>query len=76
MNDRDEKNLDFLMTASKETIADWHKNTSIEDIEYADNLLKTYDSILRIRAADLTFEDTLSSSASFPSVIELLKGLK
>lgn len=39
MNKRDQGNLDFLLTASTETLKDWYAKASEDDREYAMELL-------------------------------------
>jgi hypothetical protein len=39
MNDRDKKNLDFLLSASSETIRNWFEQMNVEDHEYASELM-------------------------------------
>lgn len=40
MNEYDRANLEFLLSASKETLEDWYSKTSDDDIEYALELLQ------------------------------------
>jgi hypothetical protein len=46
MNTRDLSNLNFLMTASPETLLDWYNQASEDDILYATELLNAYENEL------------------------------
>ena len=49
MNDHDKANLEFILTASKETIADWLKSLSEDDIAYAEELIRAANVELMMR---------------------------
>lgn len=40
MNEDDRANLKFLLTSSKEVLADWYKTVSEDDLSYASALLE------------------------------------
>lgn len=50
MNQRDRANLEFLLTASPETLADWYDKMPLEDVEYAADLLYRYNEELIVRS--------------------------
>lgn len=47
MNNNDKENLQFLLSASEETIRDWYTKTTEEDHDYAMELLRSYSQELR-----------------------------
>jgi hypothetical protein len=40
MNERDRKNLEFLMTADDDVLTDWFENMEEDDVNYAFELLE------------------------------------
>lgn len=49
MNNRDRENLEFLLTADKETLREWYNTVSEDDINYATDLLTQYGNELKVR---------------------------
>ncbi len=54
MTERDLDNLEFLLTASNETIADWFSKMEPDDIDYAFELLEMAKLELVDQATELT----------------------
>jgi len=52
MNDWDRNNLNFLLTASKETLEDWHHYADADDYAYALELLQAAQTELELIALD------------------------
>lgn len=57
MNERDYNNLQFLLTSSQEVIADWYLKTSIDDIEYAMQILTAASKEMRFITGEISDED-------------------
>ena len=62
MNQRDQQNLDFLLGLSPEGLEKWFEQSSIEDREYASELLDTYENILSAELAEEFFGYDLPTS--------------
>ena len=56
MNEHDKANLEFILTASPETLVDWYQSLSEDDIAYAQELLATAKTELDLRVIEL-FDD-------------------
>lgn len=52
MNNWDRDNLNFLLTASKETLEDWHHCADADDYAYALELLQAAQTELELIALD------------------------
>jgi hypothetical protein len=46
MSKEDRVNLNFLLTASAETLLEWYKSADEDDLEYADELLQAHGRVL------------------------------
>jgi len=62
MNDRDYNNLQFLLTSSEDVIADWFLKTSVDDIEYAMQIMLMAGEEMRAISSEIhdeneTFEE-------------------
>jgi hypothetical protein len=53
MNEHDKANLEFMLSASKETLADWFITLSEDDIAYAEELLYAARAELDLRIVEL-----------------------
>ncbi len=60
MNEHDRQNLNFLLTASPEVIADWYSKTDADDHVYAQELLAMAALELKEQALALRIEAELS----------------
>jgi len=49
MNQHDRDNLDFLLSANKDTLKEWYDAVEEDDIEYAGEILAQYGEELKIR---------------------------
>lgn len=65
-NDWDRDNLNFLLNASADVMADWDAQADEEDREYAQELLDAYAEELRLEAKDLLIEATMSLMFEYP----------
>ena len=54
MNDHDRANLEFILNASKETLADWYNSLSEDDLAYAQELLNAASLELAMRIVELS----------------------
>ena len=65
MNARDRGNLEFLLNADKKTMAEWYKTATEDDMEYANELLRTARTELELKlleTLDSEAEDDLSDA--------------
>jgi hypothetical protein len=67
MNDWDRNNLNFLLTASQETLEDWHNYADEDDYRYALELLEAARMELTLKELliidDVAVEDTSEAQA-------------
>lgn len=59
MNQHDRKNLQFLLNASPETLADWYNKMDFDDIVYACELLDAHSRELDCLAEEMRIEHEL-----------------
>lgn len=72
MNKHDKDNLNFLLTASKETLNDWYASVSEDDIHYAFELLQMAKTELMLK--ELEFMDEVENTDDADrAVIEILE---
>lgn len=64
MNEYDRANLQFLLNASPETLADWYESVSEDDVEYAMTLLQRATMELMMRPMELSTESPELSEAN------------
>jgi hypothetical protein len=57
MNDHDWVNLQFLLNADKETLADWYSKTDVDDHEYASEIMTMYSEELKVKEVLITDKD-------------------
>jgi hypothetical protein len=65
MNEHDRKNLEFLLAANDEIIADWRKHVEADDIVYAQELLMAYAGELRQKSIDILVEAQLEEDDEY-----------
>jgi hypothetical protein len=53
MNNHDRANLEFMLSASKETLAEWYNTLSEDDLAYAQELLNAASLELAMRIVEL-----------------------
>lgn len=58
MNKRDRDNLQFLMNAGEEVLAEWFKQADADDVEYAEELLAAYETELDQAAFELAVSES------------------
>lgn len=62
MNSRDKSNLDFLMSSSAETLAEFYDTCSLNDLAYALELVKMAISESYIELAEVLEQDDIDCS--------------
>jgi hypothetical protein len=72
-NDWDRDNLNFLLNASPETMADWEATVDEDDKVYAQELLDAYAEELRIQAHDLVIEGKMALMMEYRDADSVLK---
>lgn len=73
MNERDQLNLQFLLTVSAATLQDWYDHVDEDDHNYATELLAAHAKFLSDRAAELTTEYALETLGDhFPEASAIL----
>lgn len=65
-NDWDRDNLNFLINATPDVIAEWDAQADEDDRTYAQELLDAYAEELRLQAADLLVEAKLALMFIYP----------
>lgn len=71
-NDWDRDNLNFLLNASPEVMADWEAQADEDDRIYAQELLDAYAEELRLQAKDLLIEARMSLMFEYPDASRVL----
>lgn len=74
-NDWDRDNLNFLLNASADVMADWDAQADEEDREYAQELLDAYAEELRLEAKDLLIEATMSLMFEYPDAKRVIDSI-
>jgi Tfp pilus assembly protein PilF len=72
-NDWDRDNLNFLLNASPETMADWESQCDEDDRVYAQELLDAYAEELRLQAHDLLIEGKMALMMEYKDAESVLK---
>jgi hypothetical protein len=72
MNKHDRDNLNFLLTASKRTLADWYNSVGKDDVQYAFELLQKAKVDLMLKEIELMDEVENTDDAD-RAVIEILE---
>jgi len=60
MNEYDRENLEFLLNADEETLADWYDTVDVDDHEYASELLAQYSEELAIKSSIYNVEEMVT----------------
>ncbi|NBP03004.1 MAG: hypothetical protein EBU90_23405 [Proteobacteria bacterium] len=76
MNDRDSKNLDFLLNIGKDVFDEWMQMVEYDDIMYAIELLTTKRTSLLIEELEKSdeVEDTAIAKALIKNIMEQKRG--
>lgn len=56
MNKEDRDNLEFLLSADRQTLAYWYESVSEDDIRYASEIMEQYSKELEIRKRFIAVE--------------------
>ena len=76
MNDHDRQNLNFLLTASPEVIADWYTKVDEDDIAYAQELLAMAAQELKEEALALRIEAEMAVMDRFEQAEAVIGKIK
>jgi hypothetical protein len=70
MNDHDRSNLNFLLAASEETLADWYQSATDDDLAYAQELLQVARSELTLQALEVIDNDVDENFEQAKTILE------
>ena len=75
MNEHDRENLKFLMSVDRETLQDWFRSVTPDDIEYALQLLTRYSTEIDEHAKALKIDEALTTGRadSYPEAVAVLE---
>ena len=65
-NDWDRDNLNFLLNAGPDVMAEWNAQADEDDLDYARELLDAYAEELRLNAKDLLIEGQMALMFEYP----------
>jgi len=74
-NDWDRDNLNFLINATPDVIAEWDAQADEDDRTYAQELLDAYAEELRLQAKDLLIEATMSLMFEYPDAKKFIDSI-
>lgn len=74
-NDWDRDNLNFLLNASADVMADWDEQADEDDRAYAQELLDSYAEELRLQAQDLLVEAKMSLMVDYPDAKRVIDSI-
>ena len=74
-NDWDRDNLNFLLKATPDVMADWDAQADEDDRAYAQELLDAYAEELRLEAKDLLIEATMSLMFEYPDAKRVIDSI-
>lgn len=74
-NDWDRDNLNFLLNASADVMADWDEQADEDDRKYAQELLDSYAEELRLQAQDLLVEAKMSLMVDYPDAKRVIDSI-
>lgn len=72
MDKNDKQNLEFLLTVDLKTLVDWYNNTSIDDHNYAIELLSEYSKELTEICNEQLVEQSLDNMSVFPEANQVI----
>lgn len=72
-NEKDRKNLSFLLSSSENVLDDWIKNAADDDILYAQELLSSYMKEIDMIALDKSIEQKLSMNNDFSEANKIIR---
>jgi len=75
-NEVDRNNLYFLLNASTETIKDWYKTCTADDVEYARELMDAYAREVREIALEVRIEGELKLMAKYDDALKVIQLVK
>ena len=71
-NDWDRDNLNFLINATPDVIAEWNAQADEDDLDYARELLDAYAEEMRLQAQDLLVESKMALMFDYPDAKRVL----
>ena len=74
-NDWDRDNLNFLLNATPDVMADWDAQADEDDRAYAQELLDAYAEELRLQAQDLVIEAQMSLMFEYPDAKRVIDSI-
>ena len=74
-NDWDRDNLNFLLNATPDVIAEWNAQADEDDVAYARELLDAYAEELRLQAHDLHIEAKLALMFIYPDAKRVIDSI-
>lgn len=72
-NDWDRDNLNFLLNATPDVMAEWNAQADSDDLDYARELLDAYAEEMRLEAKDLMIEAKMSLMFEYPDALRVIK---
>ncbi len=75
-NEDDRENLRFLINASNETIKEWYKTCTDDDIEYAQELMNAFALELQEAANENRIEFELLTMCEYSDAISVIETIK
>ena len=75
-DDEDRKNLNFLIRASEDTLKDWYKTCTDDDIAYAQELMHAFALELKDAAIEMRIECELASMNEFSEAISVIETVR
>ena len=75
-NKRDRDNLMFLLTAPDLVLKDWHSQADKDDLNYAQELLDSYQAELIMRANEMKIEHKLQKTENYSEALEVINKVK
>ena len=74
-NDWDRDNLNFLLNASPDVMAEWNAQADADDLAYARELLDAYAEEMRLEAKDLLVESKMALMFDYPDAKRVIDSI-
>lgn len=75
-NEVDRNNLNFLINASQETIKDWYRTCTVDDVNYARELMDAYALEVREMALEIRTECELELMTKYDDALNVIRLVK
>jgi hypothetical protein len=76
MNERDRKNLDFLLYSTEPQLKEWYANSTADDRDYAHELMMHKAGELREQSKALFIEAQLAKMSDYPDASRVIDRIK